>query len=315
MDYVLMVIGFCLAAVAVIGNDTIQTLGTFLSSNSQRPWYVLAAYIGSIMVVVLVYGWMTYEGDVSYGRLSKVGPLPQPFHWYYLLPPLVLLVVTRFGIPVSTTFLIISVFSTKLIGPMLVKSLSGYAVAILVGIALYAVLTNVLERRFSNLPLSSDNTIMWTILQWLSTGFLWAQWLIQDLANIYVYLPRSLSSVELLWSVAVLVILLAIIFRLRGGEIQKIVTSKTATSDIRSATMIDFLYGLILLVFKQWSKIPMSTTWVFIGLLAGREIMISVLLTKRDRGTVAKLIGSDLLKATLGLVISVGLVVLINQFK
>jgi hypothetical protein len=31
----------------------------------------------------------------------------------------------------------------------------------------------------------------WFVLQWLSTGFLWSQWLMQDLANIFVYLPRQ----------------------------------------------------------------------------------------------------------------------------
>jgi hypothetical protein len=38
--------------------------------------------------------------------------------------------------------------------------------------------------------------------------------------------------------------------------------------------MVDGVYFVILLIFKEWSNIPMSTTWVFIGLLAGRQMAI-----------------------------------------
>lgn len=38
--------------------------------------------------------------------------------------------------------------------------------------------------------------------------------------------------------------------------------------------MIDLVYFVVLLIFKEWSNIPMSTTWVFVGLLAGRQFAI-----------------------------------------
>ena len=59
-----------------------------------------------------------------------------------------------------------------------------------------------------------------------------------------------------------------------GGAVGKIVTKKTNTADIVSATMIDGIYFVILLVFKEWNNLPMSTTWVFVGLLAGRQLAI-----------------------------------------
>jgi len=42
-----------------------------------------------------------YDGDVSYGRLSAI-PFPEKLEWWYLLAPIALLAITRFGIPVST---------------------------------------------------------------------------------------------------------------------------------------------------------------------------------------------------------------------
>lgn len=84
----------------------------------------------------------------------------------------------------------------------------------------------------------------------------------------------------LLFAITVFVVLLAVILYQRGGAIQKIVDTKTGVTDIRAATIIDFMYALILLVFKEWSNIPMSTTWVFLGLLAGREFAMSMILMK-----------------------------------
>ena len=114
------------------------------------------------------------------------------------------------------------------------------------------------------------------MLQWASTAFLWSQWLIQDLANIYVFVPRVIGIWPLIATIALLLVMQGIIFYQQGGRIQQIVTTKTMTSDIRSATIIDFVYGMILLIFKEWSNMPMSTTWVFLGLLAGREIAMNI---------------------------------------
>ena len=71
---ILMVLGFVLAAYSVVSNDSIQTLGTFLSSNAHRPWWVLWIYAGSILVAVLLYGWFVNDGDPAYGRLEAFPP-------------------------------------------------------------------------------------------------------------------------------------------------------------------------------------------------------------------------------------------------
>jgi len=312
LEYVYMILGFVFASYSVVGNDVIQTLGTFLSSNSHRKWYILWGYTASIMLVVLVYGWYTHGGDVSYGRLEKVPP-PDVFQWWHIIPPLILMLITRFGIPVSTTFLILSVFSGALIPKMLIKSLSGYAVAFVTACVIYALISKILEQKFQKNPMTSDEEKTWTILQWISTGFLWSQWLIQDLANIYAFLPRQLEAQYFGISLVLIVGLQAYTFYNRGGAVQKVVTTKTNTQDIRSATIIDFLYAVILLIFKQWSKIPMSTTWVFVGLLAGRELMLHMQLqTKSSFGNVWKIILTDLAKVLAGLLVSVALVYLLQ---
>ncbi|MCG8329026.1 MAG: hypothetical protein MI974_15135 [Chitinophagales bacterium] len=281
MDYslVIMWIGFILAGYSVVGNDSIQTLGTFLSSNENRPWWVLWVFAGSILSATLLYGWYATSGDVSYGRLEKY-PFIEDMSWPYLLPPLVLMLLTRTGIPVSTSFLILTFFKPKGLMGMTMKSLLGYVLAFAVAILVWQLVTRLLDKKFIKNPITPSEKRTWTILQWGSTGFLWAQWLIQDFANIYVYLPRALQFSEILISLVILLVMLGYIFYSRGGAIQQIVKAKTNTVDIRSATIIDFLYALVLLFFKEFSKVPMSTTWVFLGLLAGREIAIRYQLGK-----------------------------------
>ncbi|MEM6769360.1 MAG: hypothetical protein AAF597_02150 [Bacteroidota bacterium] len=275
MDYSMLImwLGFILSGYAVVGNDSIQTLGTFLASNEDKPWYVLWGFAGSILAATLLWGWFQYSGDVSYERLAKYD-FVEDMSWPYLLPPLVLMLLTRTGIPVSTSFLVLTFFKPKGLWDMTEKSILGYALAFCVAIIVWQFVTKRLDKRFIDNPIQPGEKRLWTILQWGSTGFLWGQWLIQDFANIYVYLPRSLSGMEVGISLAILLIMLAIIFYSKGGAIQKIVKAKTNTTDIRSATIVDFIYGILLLFFKQFSQVPMSTTWVFLGLLAGREIAI-----------------------------------------
>jgi hypothetical protein len=95
-----------------------------------------------------------------------------------------------------------------------------------------------------------------------------------------------------------------VIFRAGGGEIQEIVNQKSGSRDVREATIINFVYGLVILFFKEYSKMPMSTTWVFLGLLAGRELSYRLAEGAPLKET-WRMIFMDLGKATIGLVVSV----------
>lgn len=319
------IIGFLLAAYSIVANDAIQTLGTFLSSNSHRPWQTLWVFACVIIVAVLVYGYLV-GGDIAYGRLNHI-PYQGSIEWWHAIPPLFLLILTRFGIPVSTTFLVLTIFTLtggsateEVLGKMLVKSGLGYVVAAISGLVVYMLVSRSFERWISETPRSSHD-LKWTVVQWCSTAFLWSQWLVQDLANIFVFLPRETVTnpdgtiqvtfqIELvIFATLVMLALHAIIFARRGGKIQEIVLSKTNTSDVRAATLVDFMYGLILIFFKELSDIPMSTTWVFLGLLAGREVAISYIGGLRSRSEAVKDISQDIIRALIGLVISVVLAI------
>ncbi len=303
---IFMITGFLLALFSCVSNDVIQTLGTFISSNRHRPRWMIWAFASVVLVMTLTYGWIVNNGDLAFGRLDRI-PWAGTFYWWHVLPPVVLLFLTRFGMPVSTTFLILSIFSTgTLLSMMIIKSVLGYLVAFVASIILYFIISKPLEKRFLETSRKkAKRSIHWTIAKWASTGFLWSQWIMQDVANLFVYLPRKIELPEFLIIQAVFVIGLAFMMLNRGGEVQKIVKLKINTKDIRSATIIDCVYAVILFVFKEMSNIPMSTTWVFVGLLAGREIAIYHSIRHKSQKKVWKHIGKDFTKVTIGLAASV----------
>ena len=87
---------------------------------------------------------------------------------------------------------------------------------------------------------------------------------------------------------------------------------KHNTRYIRSATIIDFFYWLTLFFFKELNDIPMSTTWVFVGLLAGREFAIASYMGKQKTRSVFPIVGRDFGKMMIGLSASLAIVLLIH---
>ena len=107
-----MIVGFVLAAIRWLPTTPSRRSARFLSSNAHRPWWLLWTFAGGVLVAVFVYGYLARDGDLSYGRLAPISGM-LVFEWWTLIPPLAILVLTRFGIPVSTTFLILIVFNPR----------------------------------------------------------------------------------------------------------------------------------------------------------------------------------------------------------
>ena len=134
---IFMIIGFLLSLYACVSNDAIQTLGTFLNTTKDRPVWQIWLYVSAVMVITFVVGWVVNDGDMAFGRLDRI-PHAEIFHWWHVLPPIVLLYLTKKGIPVATAFLIISIFSApKVIGLMVAKSFVGYVLALICSLILY----------------------------------------------------------------------------------------------------------------------------------------------------------------------------------
>lgn len=309
-----MWVGFAFAGYSAIANDSIQTIGTFLASNMDKKWWVLWLWIGGIFLITISASWFVYDGDVTYQRLSSKGYeiAPTEFTFLQVAAPIFLLILTRMRMPVSTTFLLLSCFSASAEGitSVLGKSLSGYGLALIVGLVVWLVVTRLVERKLTDEPKP-----YWVPVQWIISGGLWAVWIMQDASNIAVFLPRTLSFGAFLAFGLYIFFGLGILFYLRGDKIQQIVTEKSRVTDVRSATIVDFIYAILLVYKLTVSTVPMSTTWVFLGLLAGREIGMSIMDGKEDgrpMGKVLSMVFKDLTYALIGLIVSIVLAISIN---
>jgi hypothetical protein len=262
------------------------------------------------MIIAITWGWYSYDGDISYGRLTRI-PF-QEIQWYHAVAPAILLLLTRIGIPVSTTFLVLSAFaSTVVLEKMLVKSIVGYGIAATVAYFCWIGVSKFINEKLDEVK--GDTWIsFWRNSVWVSSGWLWWVWLSHDVANIAVYLPRQLDLSLLLIVLTYFTALIFYIFYIRGGSIHQVVLEKTGTRYARSATIINVIYAAVLFYFKELNDLPMSTTWVFVGLLCGRELAISTMNKDYKFKYVFPLIGKDFVKMIFGLSVSVAIVLAIH---
>jgi hypothetical protein len=314
--HIAMWFGFAMAGYSAIANDSIQTIGTFISSNSHKKWYFLWLFMGGIFLVTVTYSWIIYDGDVSYQRLASAGfdQAPTSFTFLQLSSPVILLILTRLRMPVSTSILLLSAFSTQAeaIGNVLKKSLSGYFLAFFIAILVWYIISKISKKYLNVNPAP-----YWIYLQWITSGFLWSAWIMQDAANIAIFLPRSLDIYQFIAFSGFIFFGLGVLFYMKGDKIQQIVNEKSGVTDVRATTLVNLVFAAILFYFKQVNQIPMSTTWVFIGLLAGRELAISISKKRRKRREKSlkmtyMMIGKDALYAAIGLIVSLLLAFAIN---
>ena len=189
------------------------------------------------------------------------------------------------------------------------KSAMGYALAAIVAYALWYL---IYAWDNKNNPVTPERERFWRIAQWAGTAFLWGTWLAHDVANIAVFLPRPLSGGTFIFVLVLFVAGLAYMLYKRGGKIQHIVLEKSHTNYLRSATIIDICYACILLFFIEMNNIPMSTTWVFLGLLSGRELAIATRTIDYKFRNVFPIVGKDMLRLLFGLAVSIAIALLVQ---
>ena len=102
-SFIFMITGFLLSLYACVSNDAIQTLGTFLNTTKNRPVWLIWLYVSLVMVITFSVGWVLNDGDMAFHRLDRI-PHAEQFYWWHIIPPLVLLYLTKKGIPVATAF-------------------------------------------------------------------------------------------------------------------------------------------------------------------------------------------------------------------
>ena len=109
-------------------------------------------------------------------------------------------------------------------------------------------------------------------MQWISSGFLFCSWLTQNIPNTIVYIPRLINLHSLILFIILGICTIGFTIYNKGGPIQDIVDKKTDISNIKATTIINSTFAIIILLMNQINKIPVATTWIFLGVLGGREM-------------------------------------------
>lgn len=308
LEFIVAWMGFLMATYSVMGNDApAQVLGTLLASHTKYRGYLWAG-CAVLLLAALTTSWVHYDGDISFGRLDRIPPVKM--EWFYLLAPIGLLTLTRFGVPVSTSFMMLAMFSSGIVlEKIMVKSMIGYGLAFLTGLVIWVVVT-----RIGLWQSSEANQKFWRPIQYVTTGTLWWFWMSHDLANVAVFLPRHLSLIEFIVVCTVMVAALGLIFRESGGKVHSFIfRNEKNTLDIRTACLIDGIYAVLLFYFKEMNNIPMSTTWVFVGLMGGRELGMAI--RNKAMPEAIKVVGSRFAVLVGGASFSLALVAVVLMLK
>jgi hypothetical protein len=210
---VFMLSGFVLAAYSIIANDVIQTLGTFLSSNHSTPWWVLWIFAACILAGGSARGLVlerreTRLTDAHRHSAARGLPLVARRPAAAAAGPHPVRLPCQHDIPDSERFLQREVM-TSIVHEVAAGLWRGFRLG---PAGLRSADSPGMKQRF--LQRENNRPRLWMVLQWISTGFLWSQWLIQDLANIFVYVPRQQKSYE----IAGAVLLLSVYWRFYSGS-------------------------------------------------------------------------------------------------
>jgi hypothetical protein len=300
-------VGATLCIFSAMANDSVQTLGTFLSSNSKTSWWKLFIFVGVLYSITMISGWIVTNGRLDFMRLKSIDYTPEHTIFHFLAP-VILIVLTYNKIAVSSTFLILSVFAPQsTVGAMLLKTFIGYFVGLFFSYILWSFLINKTGQKLFTEPKKKKS---WKILQWISSAVLWIAWLTNNSGNMVVFLPRVFSVYGLCLYLVIGLAMLAFVIYNRGGPIQEMVDTKCGMDSLKTTSVTNFLYAFIIMGVASLSPIPMATTWIFIGILAGQEMSMAPVLFDRIMTLKEKVITSwgsiskDVMLAGSGLLVS-----------
>jgi hypothetical protein len=260
---------------------------------------------------------VTYDQEVHFAILDNV--TPRQINKYYLIAPLILLFLTHMGIPTSSTFLMLSVFLGRHdIFNMLTKTAASYFMSFAVSAYILSIILRRHRKYLLNTVPEDKYAGLWNFLQIISTILLVINWLCFSVSNITVFLPRKLDPHDFLLFMFILLFTLASVLSNRGNRMQEILSSKKNANNVKVNVLINVLFSAVLFIFKVVNNVSIATTFVFLGILAGKEV--AIVFSERDilgrtyKKTVLNIL-KDINKCILGVCISLVFVVLINFFN
>ncbi len=306
-----MWIGFGIVAPAAIANDAIQIFSAYFTAEKNLPWKWSAAIFSTVMGVVHIWGWVRDSGSVSFGLLDRIA-MPERFTVWHMAAAVLLLLFTRYKAPVSNTMLILGAFGDeRVFNDVFMKSSLGLVCGLITSIVIFGVILQ-LERRgiVARVPADAQR---WLRLLLSATCILFWGWLINDTAHFAVYLPRHLSGPEVCAFLAICVAVISVLCWKRLFNIRSIVGETYGMDDsqpiarlARSTALLMVSLAFVLFVLHDYMHVPLSSSFVFIGVLAGRDLLVTFFVPGEFKGAASRF-GKNLALAMLGALTAYGI--------
>lgn len=299
---------------AIMANNCAQTIGMFIATNKNKSKERAIYFLVPVFIITILISWLFYDRQLDFFLLDRI-TYSDDLSLLLIFLPILLFLLTKYKIPVSATFLIIPIFANKsTIQSMISKTSVSYFVSFVISLIIWRTIY-IKYKHWIEVKNEGGVGKIWFILQFISTGIVWAVWIVLSTCNFVVFLPRIFGLKELLLFMSVGVVSTCLILFDNGGEIQEIVDEKSDIN-IKSSVVFNFLFAFVMLFIQYVSKIPITSTWMFLGILAGREFAITV---SRDgifgssyyRKCFVK-VWSDLRSAIFGIVVSLAFVEMIG---
>lgn len=289
----------------VVANNYIQTIGSFIVNNKQKFWSNWF-FVSVNFTIATLISWFIFNGSLDYSFLKNV-EYQKDLNIIIIFIPLLLNIFTKYGIPVSATFLIIPLFgSNSTVHIMLTKTVTSYFLAFMVAFFVW----RTIYKYFKNFIKyeKDDLNFFWNFMEYITTALVWIAWNILNICVFVVFVDRDFSIYELLAVNIIVIFVIYIIMVNSGGQIEKIIRDKKDNANKKTTAIFNLLFAIILLSLEFFSNVPLTTTWVFLGLLAGRELALSyvekgIFADKKSKISLVKII-KDLNKAIIGIVFS-----------
>lgn len=298
----------------LIANNYIQSIGTFLINNKNKFKSNLIFITLSFTITTLI-SWIIFDGNIDYNLLSNI-EYKKNLGIVIIFIPMLLNIFTKYGIPVSATFLVIPLFSdNNTLNTMLTKTVTSYFLAFIVSFFIW----NFIKKHFSQImKMDNKENTFWNITEYITTSLVWIAWNMLNICVFVVFVDRKFNFFELVAVNIIVLVVLYIILKGDNTKIEEIINEKNETENKKSIAIFNLLFALILIFIEFFSNVPLTTTWVFLGLLAGKELSESftnnnIFSNTKIKKSLIKII-KDLHKAMVGIIFSLLFVKIILFF-
>lgn len=288
----------------LIANNYIQSIGTFIINNKIKFKSNLIFITLSFTLSTLI-SWLIFDGNIDYNLLNNI-EYKKNLAIAMIFIPLLLNVFTKYGIPVSATFLVIPLFSdSNTLNTMLIKTTTSYFLAFMVSFFIW----NFIKKHFNHLmKMDAKPNLFWNIMEYVTTSLVWIAWNMLNICVFVVFVDRKFNIYELIAVSLIVLVVLYIIMTGNNKQIEEIINEKNETENKKSIAVFNLVFALILIYIEFFSNVPLTTTWVFLGLLAGKDLSDSfseniIFSNSKTKKSILKII-KDLHKAIVGIVFS-----------